>query len=206
MDFENGPVTHQEYVTGKSWDDNSGESVANLLKELGLRPKHRLLDFGCGPLRVGRWLIPYLDKEKYFGIDPNLWLVEMARLEEIPEDVFDSQMPTFSDESGHDLSVFPRKFDFVLASAVLIHSSHQQIDAFMNSLPATLKKDGTVVADIRATGWDYEEDEWSYPKAISHTLSCISERAEPLGLKLEQLPEQPFLGQWFTLKKDLNGS
>lgn len=204
VDFEEGPVTHQEWVSGRDWDDSdrSGESVINLLKELGLLPKHRLLDFGCGPLRIGRWLIPYLDKDRYFGIEPNLWLVEMARLEEVPEEIFKDKMPTFSDEDGHDLRVFgARKFDFVLASAVLMHSSHRQIDTFVGGLPAVLKKGGIALAEIRATGPDYEGDEWVYPKAISHYLSCVSKRAESLGLETEELPEQPFPGVWFTVTK-----
>jgi hypothetical protein len=37
--------------------------------ESGLRPEHRLCDFGCGAIRFGAWAIPYLDAGNYFGID-----------------------------------------------------------------------------------------------------------------------------------------
>ena len=38
----------------------------------GLRPEHRLLDFGCGALRLGVLAIPYLDAGNYFGVDSHL--------------------------------------------------------------------------------------------------------------------------------------
>ena len=34
------------------------------------REIHRLLDFGCGSLRLGRMAIPYLLEGHYFGIEP----------------------------------------------------------------------------------------------------------------------------------------
>ena len=36
----------------------------------GLMPSHRLLDFGCGSLRNGNWLMRCLDTGNYYGIEP----------------------------------------------------------------------------------------------------------------------------------------
>jgi hypothetical protein len=36
-----------------------------LLTSLGLRGRHRVLDVGCGSLRLGRLLIPYLNADNY---------------------------------------------------------------------------------------------------------------------------------------------
>ena len=46
-----------------------------LLQE-GLRPSSRVLDVGCGALRLGYWLLRFLDPGRYFGIDPVLVRVE----------------------------------------------------------------------------------------------------------------------------------
>src|SRR5262245_52171544 len=39
------------------------------LRRMGLRPSHRVLDIGCGPLRGGLPLIRYLDRGRYTGIE-----------------------------------------------------------------------------------------------------------------------------------------
>jgi len=50
--------------------DLIGAQQFALLYLLGLRETHRLLDFGCGSLRLGRMAIPYLLEGHYFGIEP----------------------------------------------------------------------------------------------------------------------------------------
>ena len=39
------------------------------LIEQNLQPHHKLLDVGCGALRSGKHIIPYLDVKNYYGID-----------------------------------------------------------------------------------------------------------------------------------------
>jgi SAM-dependent methyltransferase len=70
----------------EGWDE-AGQMQLDYLIGAGLRPEHRLLDLGCGPLRGGVKLIPYLAPSHYFGIDshkPALNAgheIELARLE-----------------------------------------------------------------------------------------------------------------------------
>jgi hypothetical protein len=40
-----------------------------ILLGLGLKPEHVCIDFGCGSLRVGQHLIPYLNAGQYWGLD-----------------------------------------------------------------------------------------------------------------------------------------
>jgi SAM-dependent methyltransferase len=53
-----------------------GATQFRLLTTLGLREHHSLLDFGCGSLRAGRLLIPYLLPGRYYGLEPNRCLIE----------------------------------------------------------------------------------------------------------------------------------
>lgn len=46
-----------------------GRHVFSELLGFGLRPQHRVVDYGCGSLRVGCQLIPYLERGCYFGLD-----------------------------------------------------------------------------------------------------------------------------------------
>jgi hypothetical protein len=67
----------------------------NLLTTLGLRQHHSLLDVGCGSLRIGRLLIPYLNQGKYFGVEPNEWLVKEGIKRELGEALLQIKRPTF---------------------------------------------------------------------------------------------------------------
>jgi hypothetical protein len=67
---------HRAYVGApEEWDLVASRQVS-LLLAAGLRDTHRLVDVGCGSLRAGRMLIPYLRPDHYFGVEPNRWLVE----------------------------------------------------------------------------------------------------------------------------------
>ena len=48
--------------------DFMGATQFRLLTTLGLREHHAVLDFGCGSLRAGRLLIPYLNEGRYHGL------------------------------------------------------------------------------------------------------------------------------------------
>ena len=71
-----GDHDYMAYVGPPAQYDFMGATQFRLLCTLGLRAHHTLLDFGCGSLRAGRLIINYLDADKYFGIDPNKWLIE----------------------------------------------------------------------------------------------------------------------------------
>ena len=72
------PAHYSAYVGPPALYDFMGATQFRLLTTLGLRDTHNLLDFGCGSLRAGRLLIPYLLPGRYFGVEPNAWLVEEA--------------------------------------------------------------------------------------------------------------------------------
>ena len=73
-----GDFHYKAYVGAPAQYDFMGATQFRLLCTLGLRVNHCLLDFGCGSLRAGRLFINYLDEQKYYGIEPNKWLIEDA--------------------------------------------------------------------------------------------------------------------------------
>jgi len=99
----------------------------SLLSALGLREDHSLLDIGCGSLRAGRLFIVYLRPGRYFGLEPERWLIEEgdpagAR----PGDPV-RQAATFSHDCDFTLSAFGRPFDFLLAQSVFSHAAPRQV-------------------------------------------------------------------------------
>jgi hypothetical protein len=73
-----------------------------------------VLDFACGALRVGRWLIPYLDEGNYFGVDSHLPSLEAAAVYEIPLDGLDAKRPRLLWNENVDLSHFGTTFDWIV--------------------------------------------------------------------------------------------
>lgn len=60
-----------------AYADMSGLEFS-LLYLSGLKETDSLLDIGCGALRLGRVVLPYLLPGKYHYIEPNSWLVREA--------------------------------------------------------------------------------------------------------------------------------
>src|SRR5207247_1444352 len=90
-----GDPHYRAYVGPPEDYDLIAAMTFNLLTTLGLRQHHSLLDVGCGSLRIGRLLIPYLNRGKYFGVEPNKWLVEEGIKRELGEDLVQIKYPTF---------------------------------------------------------------------------------------------------------------
>ena len=67
LDLNAGDEHYRAYVGPPADYDLVSAMVFNLLTSMGLRQHHRVLDIGCGSLRVGRLLIPYLNPKNYFG-------------------------------------------------------------------------------------------------------------------------------------------
>ena len=90
-----GDPHYRAYVGPPEDYDLIAAMTFNLLTTLGLRQHHSLLDIGCGSLRIARLLIPYLNRGKYFGVEPNQWLVEEGIRREVGESLVEIKHPTF---------------------------------------------------------------------------------------------------------------
>ena len=84
-----GPPDEYDLVSAMSF---------NLLTVCGLRQNHKLLDIGCGSLRLGRLLIPYLNTCNYVGLDPNKWLIDDGIRYEVGSSLIELRQPTFIQE------------------------------------------------------------------------------------------------------------
>src|SRR5438046_10385380 len=90
-----GDPHYRAYVGPPEDYDLIAAMTFNLLTTLGLRQSHSLLDVGCGSLRIGRLLIPYLNRRKYFGLEPHDWLVEEGINHELGEEEVHIKRPTY---------------------------------------------------------------------------------------------------------------
>src|SRR5262245_40378500 len=112
----------------------------------GLLPYHRLLDFGCGSLRLGYWLIRFLDQDCYFGIDPVQSGVEAGKLHAIGPDLLKAKRPSFVFTDNCDMAAFNIRFHFVIARSIFTHMGPGLLRKSLRSFADTTVDGGIMLA------------------------------------------------------------
>ena len=123
---------HQQY--GRPWA--LGNYILEFAISSGLRPEHRLLDFGCGALRFGGRAIAYLNPGNYFGVDKHLSSLEAATSYEIPLHELELKRPRLLWDDGFGFSHFGTCFDWVIDFS---SSSKLELETFPQLLSSFLE-------------------------------------------------------------------
>jgi hypothetical protein len=182
--------------------DVVGAVQFSLLAHLGLREHHYLLDVGCGSLRVGRLLIPYLLPGRYFGIEPQAWLVQEGIAREVGADLVCLKRPAFRHEEDCSLTAFGREFDFILAHSIFSHASQGQIRRCVGEAAEVMGPTSLFVATFMPGSSDYEGDEWVYPACVRYRPEYIGRIAQESGLACRRLDwPHPNRQQWILMTK-----
>lgn len=192
------------YVGPPAQYDFMGATQFRLLCALGLRSNHFLLDFGCGSLRAGRLFICYLDKDRYYGIEPNKWLIDDAIKNELGDDLVRIKNPKFNYNENFQVSVFPVQFDFILAQSIFSHAGRDVIRVALRNFKEALKNNGVIAATFIEGHDDFDGNGWIYPACVNYRLSTIKELAKEAGLFITQIPWYHPRQIWFLLAKEKN--
>jgi SAM-dependent methyltransferase len=170
--------TYRDFVgPGEKYDIFSAVQF-NLLTFLGLREHHFLLDIGCGSLRTGRLFIPYLLPGHYFGIEPENWLLTEGISNETGEDLIRLRKPSFSNDSNFTLSVFDRKFDFILAHSIFSHATQEQIRRCLSEAKKVMTPESVFAATFVEGEENYTGDKWTLwaKYTFEHMNSLVEEQ------------------------------
>jgi hypothetical protein len=98
---------------------------------------------GSPAWRIGRLLIPYLNRGKYVGIEPNEWLVKEGIKREIGEAILEIKGPTFLfSDSPAVLSQAKISFDFALAQSIFSHCGLDLISRWLLAISQWLVPSG----------------------------------------------------------------
>ena len=160
----------------------------NLLTTLGLRQHHSLLDVGCGSLRIGRLLIPYLNRGKYFGIEPNKWLVDEGIRRELGETLALIKRPTFFfSDSPETILKEKMAFDFVLAQSIFSHCGLDLIKGWLSAISRSIAEDGVLVATFLIGEQDCAQEGWIYPDCVNYRPATLERAANEVNLGLKIL-------------------
>lgn len=166
--------------------DFMGATQFRLLTALGLRSHHRVLDFGCGSLRAGRLLIPYLDRGGYHGVEPNRWLVEEAIEREVGRDLVRIKAPRFDDNDAFRADVFGQSFDFIVAQSIFSHTSADLVVPALRNFASVLAPGGLVCCTFVAAPASERERHkpgWTYPQCVRFTDGEVGAFFAEAGLR-----------------------
>jgi SAM-dependent methyltransferase len=183
-----GDPHYRAYVGPPEDYDLIAAMTFNLLTTLGLRQQHSLLDVGCGSLRIGRLLIPYLNRGKYFGVEPNEWLVEEGIRRELGKSLVEIKRATFFfSDSPETITQAKISFDFALAQSVFSHSGLDLIENWLSAISRSLAEDGALVATFLPGEEDSPTKGWVYPECVNYRLTTMRQAAADAGLRFELL-------------------
>ncbi len=137
---------HRE-VIGGLWDE-VGALQFDFLKNHGLKPEYRFLDVGCGSLRAGVRLVPYLEPGNYWGIDINQSLLDAGwELELKPADLHyrqpRGQLVALQDFEFDRLNA---SFDAAIATSVFTHLNFNRIRRCLAKLSRSMVDGGVFYA------------------------------------------------------------
>ncbi len=196
------PTNYRNYLGTEKHYDVGAALQFNLATILGLREHHKFMDIGCGSLRLGRLLIPYLEKGNYYGLEPNWWQVEEGIKKEVGQGLIDMKDPNLSNSDSFEMS-FGVEFDFVWAFGIFTHATRDQIKKCFDEFVRESHDNTMLVANF-VEGNDSNTDEWRYPGFVPYSPSFFENMAEERGLKFRLINYPQFIEskKWFIVSKN----
>lgn len=177
-----GDAHHRAYVGPPKDYDLISALTVGLLFATGLRETHKLLDVGCGSLRAGRLLIPYLSPGNYFGIEPNRWLVEAGIEQELGRDTIELKQPTFSYVSDFSAESFGVSFDYAVAQSIFSHTYPDLAAVGLSGIARVLAPDGLLLATFHQGEPEERGTGWIYPGIVTYHWEEVQHMATEAGL------------------------
>ena len=181
-DLKPGDAHYRAYVGPPKDYDIIGGQQFSLLLAAGLRETHLVADVGCGSLRGGRLLIPFLRAGHYYGIEPNSWLIQEGIDRELGRSIIELKQPVFSEADDFSLASFGVEFDFVLAQSVFSHTHRDMAEQGFAGIGAALGQTGVLLATFVQGSESETGTGWVYPDCVEFTWPDVQEMLAAAGL------------------------
>lgn len=163
----------------------------DFLRHLGLRPQHKLLDIGCGPLRGGIPLIQYLDRGNYTGMDIRPSVIVEAHRQIVKAKLAD-KMPRvlISHSFGRD-EIGTELFDYVWCFQVLYHLEDELVESCLQQVSRFLGPQAVCFANVNAVG---EQGRWKEFPYLRRPLEFYQALAAKYSIDSKNLGQQREFG------------
>lgn len=186
-DLKPGDNHYRAFVGPPKDYDLISSMVFNILTCIGLRQNHKVLDIGCGSLRIGRLLIPYLNKGNYYGVEPNKWLVDDGIRNEIGKDLIRLKKPNLSYTDSLEEFKHPLNIDFAFAQSIFSHTGIDLFEVWLSDISRHLSNDGILLGTFLIDDSDSKETGWIYPGCIKFNPKTVEQIAIKYELNFQLL-------------------
>ena len=199
MKYREAPHRH---AVGGMWQ-HIGSMQFDILKKYGLKPENTLLDIGCGSLRGGVYFIPYLSSGNYYGIEANKQLTMTGIEKEMTPEIMKDKIPVFDFNSDFLLSVFEKKFDFLLAQSIFSHVSPSQMQKIFEQASQVMHSESKFLATFFEGEKNYTGTEWT--GLARYKFEYLCHQAASYSMTVSKLPDieqiHPRKQTWILIKK-----
>ena len=166
--------------------DYSAALQFSILFGYGLRAQHKLLDFGCGSLRLGRLMIQYLDVRNYYGIEPREDLINEGIKANHLQELINHKRPNLRISDDCNMAMFNVTFDYILAYSIFTHMPIAQIRDSLKSAYLAMDVNTIFLATYFEGKVDNELKNWT-PTGIYYRRDTISHLIQENNLLFTQL-------------------
>ncbi len=147
-----------------NWWDAGRSTVERYRKLFPFQPGSRVVDYGCGSLRIGAHFIRALDPGCFFGLDVTMGLIEEGK-KLVGQGLLDEKRPLFGtiDEPSLDRAgnFAP---DLVYSTAVCYHVYPEEAPAYFDNLLRLTHRPGAVLLfDVSVSDQPVTEHALSMP-------------------------------------------
>ena len=192
--------------------EKTGRAQLEALIRHGLNPWDKLLDIGCGALCGGYWMIHFLNRGGYHGIEPNTVAFD-AGVEHIPEPgLFEEKQPKFLHNDQYDFSGFNETFDYFHAHSIWTHAPKKDIEKMLDGFVEFARPGARFLTSFKSPRIfrpDYKGDAWvggshESDKAgiCRHSFSWIEQACQSRKLEVELLKGEKIHKQnWILIRR-----
>ncbi len=162
---------HHREAIGGLWEE-MGELQISFLRKMGLLPEHKLLDIGCGALRLGVKAVDYLHSGNYFGMDLCPELINAGYEKELtPAQRNKLPRQNLIACDNFDFTFLQEPVDMAIAQSVFTHLPFNHIRHCLCKLTDWIKPDGVFCA----TAWIIP-DEHPIVEPYTHNNNCRNQQ------------------------------
>ncbi len=164
----------------------------------GLAPESKVLEIGCGCLRVAYWLVRFLDSDCYCGIEPAHQRIEYGQRYLFSTQELQLKRPRFDFNDQFLSSPFATQFDYFLAGSIWTHCSKAQIETTLDEFQRDSSPVGVFLTsylpantseeDYMGELWVGTSHESDIPGVIRHSLDWIKDACQLRKLKVLEIP------------------
>ena len=173
------------------------EQAEKIIKELSVKPEHKILDLGCGCGRIAIHFLNYLnDQGKYIGIDNNKPMLSYCKdnIAVLKDNFQFHYIDVYNGAYAPEGKLMPEvvvlpieseSVDIVILWSVFTHMFLKDMDSYLKEIYRVLKKGGRVIASLNLYN-EFIRNQIKLNKSYLDIKYSVDEYSYTLDLKIPE--------------------